>query len=270
MQRHTLLLPQSLLRLRGGMYALWGTATPSSTCEAAAAVLQSCRRVHPAASLQWQWPGASTRPLASEAVAAADVDDKDADVNLELGMAEVAGIAGKTSRRARRRAAAARRAAVAQTTLAALATHPASRLGLPAALVEDDRHPIRDEHLSSAAWLVLSRLRGAGHEAYVVGGTVRDILLGGTPKDYDLLTSAEPHQVRELAGKAWAWTGYWAKSQPALGQLEEHHLCTLACPSPALVPATPALETGPQAFWPLRGCWPLIPSVSCAHKRHRD
>ncbi len=30
----------------------------------------------------------------------------------------------------------------------------------------------------------------------MVGGTVRDLLLGGTPKDFDLLSSAEPHQVR--------------------------------------------------------------------------
>jgi hypothetical protein len=34
-----------------------------------------------------------------------------------------------------------------------------------------------------------------GHEAYIVGGTIRDLLLGGTPKDFDLLTSAELHQV---------------------------------------------------------------------------
>jgi hypothetical protein len=35
----------------------------------------------------------------------------------------------------------------------------------------------------------------AGHEVYVVGGTVRDLLLGGTPKDYDILSSAELHQA---------------------------------------------------------------------------
>ncbi|PRW33128.1 CCA-adding enzyme-like [Chlorella sorokiniana] len=38
----------------------------------------------------------------------------------------------------------------------------------------------------------------AGHEVYVVGGTVRDLLLGGTPKDFDILTSAEPHQIKRL------------------------------------------------------------------------
>jgi tRNA nucleotidyltransferase/poly(A) polymerase len=37
---------------------------------------------------------------------------------------------------------------------------------------------------------VLARLRSAGHEAYIVGGTVRDILLRGTPRDYDVLTTA--------------------------------------------------------------------------------
>ena len=42
------------------------------------------------------------------------------------------------------------------------------------------------------------RLRSQGHETYIVGGTVRDILLGCTAKDVDILTSAEPQQVAPL------------------------------------------------------------------------
>jgi poly(A) polymerase len=45
---------------------------------------------------------------------------------------------------------------------------------------------------------VVRRLRGAGHEALWAGGCVRDELLGLTPKDYDVATSARPEEVRRL------------------------------------------------------------------------
>jgi poly(A) polymerase len=48
---------------------------------------------------------------------------------------------------------------------------------------------------------VVSRLREAGFEAYWAGGCVRDQLLGRTPKDYDVATSATPEQIRTLFGR---------------------------------------------------------------------
>lgn len=45
---------------------------------------------------------------------------------------------------------------------------------------------------------VIARLQQAGHEAYIVGGAVRDILLGRKPKDYDISTSATPEQIRKV------------------------------------------------------------------------
>jgi tRNA nucleotidyltransferase/poly(A) polymerase len=48
---------------------------------------------------------------------------------------------------------------------------------------------------------VVGRLRAAGHEALWAGGCVRDQLLGRSPKDYDVATSALPDQVRELFGE---------------------------------------------------------------------
>lgn len=48
---------------------------------------------------------------------------------------------------------------------------------------------------------VVRRLRAAGHEAYWAGGCVRDELLGRTPADYDVATSALPEQVRDLFGR---------------------------------------------------------------------
>jgi tRNA nucleotidyltransferase/poly(A) polymerase len=47
---------------------------------------------------------------------------------------------------------------------------------------------------------VVNQLRSAGHEALWAGGCVRDQLLGIAPKDYDVATSAQPEQVRELFG----------------------------------------------------------------------
>jgi poly(A) polymerase len=45
---------------------------------------------------------------------------------------------------------------------------------------------------------VLNRLYRAGHTAYLVGGSVRDLFLKRTPKDFDIVTSARPTQVRKL------------------------------------------------------------------------
>ena len=58
-----------------------------------------------------------------------------------------------------------------------------------------------------ALWL-LQTLRAAGHSAYVVGGCVRDSLLGRTPGDWDLCTAARPEETRALfAGQQLVLTG---------------------------------------------------------------
>ncbi|WNK20659.1 polynucleotide adenylyltransferase PcnB [Halomonas piscis] len=59
-------------------------------------------------------------------------------------------------------------------------------------------HPISRQHISDAALKVLYRLDGAGFEAYLVGGCIRDAMLGKMPKDFDVATSATPEQVRDL------------------------------------------------------------------------
>lgn len=56
--------------------------------------------------------------------------------------------------------------------------------------------------LDPGATALLTRLHAAGHAAYAVGGCVRDSLLGQTPHDWDLCTSATPEQVLELFGEA--------------------------------------------------------------------
>ena len=55
-----------------------------------------------------------------------------------------------------------------------------------------------------AATAIVAWLRAAGHQAYFVGGCVRDLLLGRLPKDFDVATSATPDQVLTLFEKTFA------------------------------------------------------------------
>ena len=61
-----------------------------------------------------------------------------------------------------------------------------------------DRHGFTADHISFAAEKVVSRLQQAGYEAYVVGGAVRDLLIGAEPKDFDVATNATPEEVRAV------------------------------------------------------------------------
>ncbi|MGE0486620.1 MAG: polynucleotide adenylyltransferase PcnB [Gammaproteobacteria bacterium] len=61
-----------------------------------------------------------------------------------------------------------------------------------------DEHNISRRNISPNALKVLYRLNGAGFRACLVGGGVRDLLLGREPKDFDIATDARPEQVREL------------------------------------------------------------------------
>jgi poly(A) polymerase len=64
------------------------------------------------------------------------------------------------------------------------------------------KHGIDASHVSKAALEVCSGLQGAGFEAYVVGGAVRDMLLAREPKDFDVATSATPEQVVRVFRRA--------------------------------------------------------------------
>jgi len=59
-------------------------------------------------------------------------------------------------------------------------------------------HCITRKNISTGALRVLYRLNEAGYQAFLVGGAVRDLLLGGHPKDFDIATNATPEQVRAL------------------------------------------------------------------------
>ena len=59
-------------------------------------------------------------------------------------------------------------------------------------------HSISRSQISSHALKVLYRLKQSGYEAYLVGGCVRDLLLGLEPKDFDVATNASPEQVKQV------------------------------------------------------------------------
>lgn len=64
---------------------------------------------------------------------------------------------------------------------------------------EMKKHPFAIE-LGPKTMAIIDKLRKAGHESYVVGGAVRDALMGKAPKDFDIVTSAHPKQIHELFG----------------------------------------------------------------------
>lgn len=65
-------------------------------------------------------------------------------------------------------------------------------------VIPRDAHNVSRRDISPNALRVLYRLREAGFGAYLVGGAVRDLLIGGHPKDFDVATDATPEQVRAL------------------------------------------------------------------------
>ncbi|MCB1316860.1 MAG: polynucleotide adenylyltransferase PcnB, partial [Leptospiraceae bacterium] len=59
-------------------------------------------------------------------------------------------------------------------------------------------HSLRREQMDQDALKVINRLNRHGHRSYLVGGCVRDMLLGRRPKDFDVVTSATPTQIRKI------------------------------------------------------------------------
>src|SRR6185369_1079034 len=64
-------------------------------------------------------------------------------------------------------------------------------------------HPISRRDIDADALKVLYRLNEAGYTAYLVGGSVRDLLLSRRPKDFDIGTDAHPYQIKKLFRNCW-------------------------------------------------------------------
>src|SRR6186713_1275325 len=70
-------------------------------------------------------------------------------------------------------------------------------------IVPRAEHPLSRSQVDPDALKVLYRLHQNGYVAYLVGGSVRDLLLGRHPKDFDIGTSAHPYQVKRLFRNCW-------------------------------------------------------------------
>jgi len=77
-------------------------------------------------------------------------------------------------------------------------TGSVSRLHPRPQVIPRSDHNISRDQISESALKVLYRLKNGGYGAYLVGGSVRDLLLGREPKDFDVATDARPEQIREL------------------------------------------------------------------------
>lgn len=67
----------------------------------------------------------------------------------------------------------------------------------PLVIPESD-HSISDDDISNNALRVVENIQNAGFEAYLVGGCVRDLLLDGHPKDFDVATNATPEEIKKI------------------------------------------------------------------------
>ncbi|MBB5218366.1 polynucleotide adenylyltransferase PcnB [Treponema rectale] len=67
-----------------------------------------------------------------------------------------------------------------------------------AVIYTKEEHNIPLSSIDSDALFVISRLRDNGFSAYIVGGAVRDLLIGKTPKDFDIVTDATPSRIKRI------------------------------------------------------------------------
>lgn len=65
-------------------------------------------------------------------------------------------------------------------------------------VIPRDQHNISRKNISPAAIKIIKQLEDAGFSAYLVGGGVRDLLLGSHPKDFDIATDAKPEEIKRV------------------------------------------------------------------------
>ena len=69
-------------------------------------------------------------------------------------------------------------------------------------VISQEYHGINHRDLSHGSLRVIEILQRSGHEAYLVGGGIRDLLLGKNPKDFDVATNAKPAEIQKLFRKS--------------------------------------------------------------------
>ena len=77
-------------------------------------------------------------------------------------------------------------------------TSSSGRFTLKAKIYQIHEHEVSSQRIEKGARAIIEHLEESGYRAYVVGGAIRDLLLGKNPKDFDLATEARPQQIRSL------------------------------------------------------------------------
>jgi len=125
-------------------------------------------------------------------------------------------------------------------------------------VVARSNHSISRRDIDADALKVLYRLHEHQYVAYLVGGSVRDLLLGRRPKDFDIGTSAHPHQVKKLFRNCWIIGRRFRLAHVKFGpktievatfrrQVDPSELPADPAESDQAVEATPEMPVGPDA-----------------------
>ncbi len=109
--------------------------------------------------------------------------------------------------------------------------------------VPQSEHHIDRGLVDAHAIKVVDTLAEAGHEAYIVGGAVRDLLLGLRPKDFDVATDATPEQVKALFRRAFIIGRRFRIVHVVFGRGREHEVIEVST-FRALLDATAAEQVG--------------------------
>lgn len=80
---------------------------------------------------------------------------------------------------------------------------PCQPAGETPVILQKGEHPISRRNIDPDVFKIINRLGGHGFVAYLVGGAVRDMMLGRTPVDFDIATDARPGQIKKLFSNAY-------------------------------------------------------------------
>ena len=75
---------------------------------------------------------------------------------------------------------------------------PSGQLEKKAIIYTSDEHRIDPADVDTDAKIIIKKLKSAGFDAYIVGGAVRDLILGKKPKDFDIASAASPARIKKI------------------------------------------------------------------------
>jgi poly(A) polymerase len=120
--------------------------------------------------------------------------------------------------------------------------------------VGPEDHGIDPSLVDDRALNVVHTLKEAGHEAYIVGGAVRDLLLGLRPKDFDVATNATPEQVKALFRRAFVIGRRFRIVHVVFGRGREHEVIEVSLSAP--ISTAPPPNRWPATSAPAAASWP--------------